>query len=235
MTNVVQFDQEALRQEQRQAFLAKRDWFIASWLEEIGMAPFEKTATFEQIPEAIRNLLPPAAPNVNFGLVGSYGCGKTFAVAALLRRRAENRIDHWMASQVEKGEFWGEPHSVWRWCNWPQDAAKARGMVAKQGDEVENWIESLQSPNRAIVLDDLGAERATSGDWIGETLGRIVDERLRNQTLTLWTSNLTPQELAARYGARLYSRLHALAPPILLPKLPDLRLRPIQSTGGSPP
>ena len=57
-----------------------------------------------------------------------------------------------------------------------------------------------------LVLDDLGAERAT--DWSGERLYALVNRRWMNEAPTVVTANVaSPQELRDSVGARVYSRL----------------------------
>lgn len=58
---------------------------------------------------------------------------------------------------------------------------------------------------RLLILDDIGAEKAT--DFVAETLYRIVNYRYINDLPTIFTSNLSPQELADQIGERSASRI----------------------------
>jgi DNA replication protein DnaC len=49
-----------------------------------------------------------------------------------------------------------------------------------------------------LVLDDLGAERAT--DWALETVATLIEERYQRQLGTIVTANYSPSELVARLG-----------------------------------
>lgn len=227
--------QAAKREQAVRAFQACRQDFIQAQLKRMGLAKHELTAQWVRIPEAIKKVLPKTLRG--FGLSGGFGAGKTFAVAAVMSRIAERSVDRHMAAMVAEGDWYdlGGMTKTKRlplpvghlWCNWPGEAAERRAQLFRnQHGEVEDWILSLQDPNRLVVLDDLGADRATAQDWAGEVLARVIDERLRCQGTTLWTSNLDAKGLMDRYGPRTFSRLHALAPMILLPKLPDLRLLP---------
>ena len=217
-----------------ESFNACRDDFIAAHMAAIGLAPHERTAQWDQVPEAIKKALP---KGWRFGLEGGYGIGKTFAVAAILARDGTRSVDHHMKVLVELGDLHNLESATqcrklnfrpWAlWCAWPQESAAHRAQLFRgQQGEVEDWILSLQDPGRLIILDDLGKGGPTPQDWLGEVLGRIVDERHRQQAPTIWTSNLDQAGLAERYGAYTFSRLQALAPPVVLPRLPDLRLQP---------
>jgi hypothetical protein len=212
---------------------ALREDFTQAYLVEVGIAPQELTAQWDRIPEPIKKAMPLSW--VGFGLVGGFGAGKTFAIAAALRRHAEKHIDTHLEKLIQAGDPYvleqALAHKVlnlqpWpRWINWPGEIVKARGMLFTSSQEVEEWILSLTSPERLLILDDIGADRVAGQDWTGETLARIIDERLRYQAMTIWTSNLDAKGLVERYGPRTYSRLQALAPMIQLPKMPDQRLQ----------
>lgn len=58
---------------------------------------------------------------------------------------------------------------------------------------------------RVLILDDIGAERAT--DFVAETLYRIINHRYVNQSPTIFTSNCSLQELADKIGERSTSRI----------------------------
>jgi DNA replication protein DnaC len=80
--------------------------------------------------------------------------------------------------------------------------------------------ESLESPGGLIDLldrlaavdllhvDDLGAENQT--DWVLEQLYSIVNARYESERAIVTTSNLMPEELSERLGARTVSRLEEI-------------------------
>lgn len=222
-------------------FEALRDSSIETILTENGIASTERKAQWDLVPEGLRKAWPTAgSTKTGFGLLGTTGIGKTFALAAWLRNRTSRMVDRAIEDTRTKAEEDSSPYEIQRcissgriylrpyflWVSWPGEIARQRGRIGKDFQGVEDWItEDLLNHSLILILDDVGADRQTAGDWAGEVLGRVVDERFRQESLTIWTSNFTPQDLAERYGARLYSRLQALAPPIQTPKLPDLRLR----------
>jgi DNA replication protein DnaC len=56
-----------------------------------------------------------------------------------------------------------------------------------------------------LVLDDLGMERLT--EWGAEQLYRLADERSRNDRPVIVTSNMTGEQIKARYDRRTVERL----------------------------
>ena len=79
-----------------------------------------------------------------------------------------------------------------------------------------------------LVIDDLGAEPKSIMIWgeRREPLREILEARFNRwpRIRTYITTNLTPQELEARYGARVASRVAGCCLPILL-SAPDWRRR----------
>ena len=221
-------------EEEVAAFQSRRLDFIEAYMAGIGMAPHELTARWDQVPEAVKRILPKEWPG--FGLSGGFGAGKTFAIAAALRKHAEEAIDHRMGEMVEsarekrRGKGWiticlAPPFDLVLSVQLARGECRRRAQLFRnQHQEVEDWILGLEDSERLLILDDIGADRVTAQDSTGETLARVIDERLRSQAPTVWTSNLDAAGLVERYGPRTFSRLQALAPLIQLPKLPDLRL-----------
>lgn len=73
--------------------------------------------------------------------------------------------------------------------------------------ELEQKIRRL-SEVQVVIWDDLAKEKAT--DWVRTQYYRIVDARYRNKLPTLYTSNLTQDQIADRLGEAVASRLYAL-------------------------
>ena len=213
-------------------FQSHRDDFLAAYLRRAGLANLELRAHWERIPAPIKSAIP--GHGGGFGLIGGYRVGKTSALAALTRREAEKAVDRHiermaarpeedflLTEAIKKGRLSAKPHVSW--INWstviPEYRAKL--FVREAQGEVESWIQDhLLDGHITLILDDLGADRKTSQDWSGEVLARVIDERLRRELRTLWTSNCVPKELVHRYGGRTVSRLFELAPPVMLPNLP---------------
>lgn len=68
-----------------------------------------------------------------------------------------------------------------------------------------------------LLLDDIGVEKAS--DWVEETLTRILDYRLQNKKVTIFTSNLEIDSLDFPYPAgRISSRIEKMTYPIHMPE-----------------
>lgn len=84
-------------------------------------------------------------------------------------------------------------------------------------DAISEWLN--ENRNRDIVLDDIGwdAERGNNYGTKFEVLQIVLDERLRQNGRTHITTNLTNDELIARYDAHLIDRIYQLCKCFALP------------------
>lgn len=74
-----------------------------------------------------------------------------------------------------------------------------------------------------LIIDDFGLEKQT--DWAQQTFTKIIDERLNNNRLTIFTSNLTYDQIKKIYKeGRLPSRLQAMTIFIEMPE-EDVRVK----------
>ena len=58
---------------------------------------------------------------------------------------------------------------------------------------------------KLLIVDDIGAERVT--EWVRERMVSIINTRSSNGLCTIYTSNLSPEELKAELGDRIASRV----------------------------
>ena len=56
-----------------------------------------------------------------------------------------------------------------------------------------------------LIVDDIGAERVT--EWVRERMVSILNTRVSNNLATIYTSNLSPEELTEELGDRIASRV----------------------------
>ena len=68
-------------------------------------------------------------------------------------------------------------------------------------DEILRMIKTC----RLLIIDDIGAERVT--DWVRERMVSIINTRVANNLTTIYTSNLSPEELRGELGDRIASRV----------------------------
>lgn len=58
---------------------------------------------------------------------------------------------------------------------------------------------------RLLIVDDIGAEK--SSEWVNERLLSIINTRMMKGLSTIYTSNISLEELGARMGERIKSRI----------------------------
>ena len=74
-------------------------------------------------------------------------------------------------------------------------------------------VDSINKVN-ILIIDDIGAERATS--WVNEILFSILDNRMKYNRITIFTSNCSVERL--EHDERLKSRLTKMCIPIKMPE-----------------
>lgn len=79
----------------------------------------------------------------------------------------------------------------------------------------EDVIDAVKKAD-ILVLDDIGVEKVT--EWVEETFSRILDYRLQNKLMTIFTSNIRIDDLDNRYSeGRVKSRIEKMAFPVEFP------------------
>ena len=64
---------------------------------------------------------------------------------------------------------------------------------------------SMVKSCKLLIIDDIGAERVT--EWVRERVVSIINTRVSNNLATIYTSNLSPEELKDELGDRISSRV----------------------------
>ena len=75
-------------------------------------------------------------------------------------------------------------------------------------DDMDSDFEQVLSMVKScklLIIDDIGAERVT--DWVRERMVSIINTRVSNNLSTIYTSNLSPEELKEELGDRISSRV----------------------------
>ncbi len=131
-------------------------------------------------------------------LFGECGTGKTYDVYALTK--------YFIALDYEAAVF-----------NLPKLLNIIRASYRKQSiynEETDSYSSSFVHDVKDIkelvkleilTIDDIGAEKPT--DWVMETLYDLINERYEECKITIFTSNLSLDELAERLGDRIPSRI----------------------------
>lgn len=207
------------REEKRiQTFLNGIDDWLWPNLLRIGMSKREAKADLKLVPMPIKKALPGDVvkillsgnpPAKGFGLGGNTDAGKTMAVAAIIK----SCIVAWAKQRIltkeipcPSGEDW--PKSI-IWSSWPDEVQWLRSnAISPDAPERVERLSSVQ----ILILDDLGRERikgSYSDDWAASQLDSVVNSRYRDEMVTIWTTNVTEEDLVSLYGAALMRRLTA--------------------------
>ncbi len=83
----------------------------------------------------------------------------------------------------------------------------------RPGRDAVEPLDAVESA-RLLLLDDLGAERAS--DWTAEVLYRVIDARYARRLPTVVTTNATGDLIRANLGERVASRLNGLGAVVTL-------------------
>jgi len=138
--------------------------------------------------EAVRSARAFMAGHHDLFLLGPVGTGKTRLACSLLNELAERHKKY--------GLFVRVPELL--------DALRFAGGDGEHG-KAQALVDSCHG-TPLLVLDDVGADKGS--DYGRRTLQTILDHRLDRGRRTVWTSNLTLDELSALYGDdRLTSRI----------------------------
>ena len=86
----------------------------------------------------------------------------------------------------------------------PELLDNLRGAYNDPGRNLDEWMDAVKNAD-FLVLDDLGAEKAT--EWVRERIFVLVNHRYREQLPTVFTSNIGPKDLAEQLGERTASRI----------------------------
>lgn len=118
-------------------------------------------------------------------IAGPVGTGKTHLAIAILRTVLQKGIPG-ICVQV------------------PELLYEIRQSFGYENADKANLL-NLVKTAEFLVLDDLGAEKAT--DWVRETIFVVIDARYRDLKPMVITTNCTLDELAERIGDRIASRI----------------------------
>ena len=110
-------------------------------------------------------------------IFGASGLGKTHLAIGLLKKKME---------QGNTGLFVVVPELMER----------LRRCLRESGDDFE-ILQALYNVD-CLILDDLGAEKAT--EWVAERLYLVINQRYLSNRMTVITSNCNPQEIEERLG-----------------------------------
>lgn len=121
-------------------------------------------------------------------LWGDCGVGKTHIVHGFFRKFVEKKIGA-------------------KLYNSPELLDVIRDYYGKSGyyEYRDNKLKLLLDYEGVLIIDDLGAEKPTQ--WVAETFYKIINVRYEKMLRTIFTSNLSLEQLADAVGDRIPSRI----------------------------
>lgn len=107
--------------------------------------------------------------------------------------------------------------------NWGHDCTQVENWVKllfelkkDNFSKVDSIIEKI-TRSQFIFIDDLGAEKQTSSGWADEMLYLIINEAYNRECTLFISTNLTEEEMIARYGDRIKSRITEMCTEVEMP------------------
>ena len=121
-------------------------------------------------------------------LRGSVGTGKTTLAISIMRKAVEQGIRCLFVNNISLND-------------------KLLNLLNSDRKELSNY-DTLLRTVPLLVIDDFGAESdRNSKSWLVEKMESIIGDRYDRMLPTIITTNLTKDEIKARYNERIYDRL----------------------------
>lgn len=141
---------------------------------------------------------------------GSCGIGKTVALTGIAKEwyrlwaREVSVPSHTPGSHMPL-RFANSGHWVWRFVSVPAFVMKLQYSFAKDGDDRALDLLNEIAGTPFLILDDLGAEKAT--EFVRQSIYFLLNEREIHGRPTLITSNVSPVRLNEQLDSRISSRI----------------------------
>lgn len=151
------------------------------------MPPRYATASYKEVPEKIRDHLKQMAKTKKgIYIWGECGTGKTHVVYGIMKHCIEKRI----------------PARIY---NSPELLDIIRHFYGQRYEYRDDELRQLKDYQGLVIIDDIGAEKPTA--WVAETFYKILNVRYELMLPTIFTSNLSLDQLAEKNGDRISSRI----------------------------
>lgn len=172
------------------------------WLKSLKRPDMYGTAELHEFPQGIQDQIIEAIQKHKWILItGEAGSGKThlaWAIVHALCREELVRLRN--KTKIDTG--------MWPWfIKFPEFMVSAKEELDKPYDNREDALRTLTDYYTWAVLDDLGVEKMSP--WVEERLYILFDTKWERNKPLVMTTNLTMEDIVARYGARIASRIRA--------------------------
>ncbi len=150
---------------------------------------------------------------------GGYGTGKTGLAVGLAYERL-------IGGMMWRGDEYTDLRTI-LFTTVPALLSELRSTYGRHEEEKPTEQEVLQKYIQAdlLILDDLGAEQVKGTGWVEDRLYQVIGERHDQMRSTIFTSNLSLDQLAQRIGERICWRIAEMCGPsnVVEVKGPNLR------------
>lgn len=148
-------------------------------------------------------------------LSGPKGTGKTHMAVACIRTWLRymagklvpelEYVSGWFDESNADQWIFDHPHILPYFISAPEFFLELKATFNNSEYTERDVLDRYTSSKALLVLDDLGAEKVS--DWSRQMLFTLIDRRYRRMQQTIVTTNLSLDELAAHYDARVPDRL----------------------------
>jgi DNA replication protein DnaC len=173
----------------------------------VGVQKLLFPASFENFPPDIVQICKRAVTGKH-GLYiwGGVGRGKTWLAVALLKELIKT-LD--VAREISSSSLTNDINQfrkMYRFISVPSLLMEIKSSYDINSSLTEQGIIQEYTKIPVLILDDIGSEKPT--EWVRERLNMIIYERNLRGLKTIYTSNLSPDELQERLDERITSRIH---------------------------
>ena len=159
-----------------------------TWIKEHGIFHECDRASYRKAYQYGQNITNAIREGKGLMLRGSVGTGKTTLAIAIMRKAIEQGIRCLFVNNISLND-------------------KLLNLLNSDRKELSNY-DTLLRTVPLLVIDDFGAESdRNSKSWLVEKMESIIGDRYDRMLPTIITTNLTKDEIKARYNERIYDRL----------------------------
>lgn len=165
--------------------------------------------------EGLKTVLRQRPVPLSFALVGPPGTGKTRSLWAIFHAMRRREMMDALGSPIQRGRVSQGEYSSRRQT---YDEAIAEAFAQVDGLEFISEVGDIRakrydraaldkwaSTDKWLAVDDIGA--IEPNEWVREALYHLANERRSQGRVTVWTSNLTVQQLRETFGGAIASRI----------------------------
>lgn len=170
-------------------------------MRESGVKPRFIEASKNDIQPDLWKKINPFFKGESLFIYGPVGCGKTHLLAAMIR-------EHFEAHDYRYPN--GYPKRI-KVISVPELLLEIKGSFSNNGQDLvlahfsSRYVDEVPLPPEIIIFDDVGSENVT--EWVTEQLYLIINRRYEACKQSVFTSNLSLEELSKKFGDRISSRI----------------------------